>query len=154
MQKLHVYDIITLLLTLFYEVKMSSPVKSSPFIGASDYQARPAAETEPDVLVDEAQSVEESQIKEQNPLEDEFDSLMRRYARTLQSVAGTGERGQGYIDSEWKKLVKFTEEHPEFKSRLPQSKQRSYDDSTGGFATGMPTFAADARRRNEECVIQ
>lgn len=131
---------------------MSFPVQSNPF-NPSGYQYQDQsidkkAETEDAEVLNEASSQEK-----ESELESEFNTLINRYYRTIQITAGCGDRAQGYIDSEWKNLAKFADEHPEFKSRLPKSKQRSYDDGTGGMATGMATFAANARRNDDDCTI-
>jgi hypothetical protein len=132
---------------------MSSPIQSSPFGQVSGYQSQEQNVKKEEEKAKEVEALEEVPEQEESELEKEFSSLISRYYTTIQITAGCGDLAQGYIDSEWRKLTKFADEHPEFKSRLPKSKQKSYDDGTGGMASGMASLASDFRRRDEDCVI-
>lgn len=114
---------------------MSSPIQSNPFGQVSDYQSQEQNVKKEEKKAKEVESLEEVPAQEESELEKEFSSLISQYYTTIQIASGCGDRAQGYIDSEWRKLVKFAEEHPEFKSRLSKSKQKSYDDGTGGVAS-------------------
>lgn len=78
-------------------------------------------------------------------LSDEWEDLLRTYHLTIRSVAGTGERGQHYIDNEWQKLEKFSLANPQYfdgpdsQYKLPQ-KHRNDNDGSFGFATGLGSF--------------
>jgi hypothetical protein len=67
--------------------------------------------------------------------QNEFDKLMSYYYDTLQATAGTGDRGQGYIDGAYGVLSKFVDEHPEFKAQLPR-KHIVRDDGRDGTLDG------------------
>ena len=100
-------------------------------------------------------SVEETpQQSETEALQSKFHSLMNEYQHSISFTSGCGARGQGYIDNAWSKIENFVSEHPEFAKETPRSKYISRDDGTGGFATGMGTFAANARRNDDDCSIQ
>lgn len=128
---------------------MTSPVTS----GSAFHQAQATSAPVEDVQqVQDSLEVDNKEAAKPS-LQDQFDNLMSRYYTTLRVTAGCGDRAQGYIDAEYAQLSKFATEHPEFKAQLPK-KQISRDDGTGGFATGMATFGADARRNGDDCSIQ
>ena len=123
---------------------MAPPVSSSP-----KYPVQPIM-----TALEETQPTQGENNEAQQPsLQDQFDDLIRGYERILRYTAGCGSSFQGEIDSEYALLVNFTNEHPEFKNRLPK-KRIAEDDGTGGLATGMAIFAAESHRRGEECLIQ
>ena len=52
--------------------------------------------------------------------QEEFLGLLNSYNTTIRVTSGCGERGQIYIDEEWKRLRAFVNKHPEFEGRLPK----------------------------------
>lgn len=101
----------------------------------------------PVVNVDNSkEKVEVVQDVEKEPsLEEQFDTLMRRYLNTISFSAGCGSRGQGYIDSAYTKLTQFTSVHPEFRDRLPQ-KSKCYDDGTGGMISCLMSIGKSNKK--------
>lgn len=92
------------------------------------------------VTVADAEQIQETLQAENrddaNPTpQNEFDKLMRNYYDTLQATAGTGDRGQGYIEGVYGELTQFVGEHPEFKAQLPR-KHIVRDDGRDGTLDG------------------
>lgn len=89
------------------------------------------------------------QPKEEPTPREVYDGLLNMYYHTVSFVEGTGDRGQPYIDRAYERLVRFAEEHPGEDFPLPKM-QRSRDDGTGGFATGLSAAASRSKSRSEE----
>ncbi len=79
-------------------------------------------------------------------LESIFQNLCATYQIVLRTTAGTGTRGDYYIQNEYEELEKFVGDHPEFKNRLPQ-KHKCDDDGTFGMATGMAMLSQFMNRQ-------
>lgn len=75
-----------------------------------------------------------------------------KYYKTLDIVAGTGARGQEWINQYYNEMVeqhKLMNTADQMQYKLPQ-KAQSRNDGTGGIASGIGTVAAD----NPNCIIQ
>lgn len=77
-----------------------------------------------------SESVRESKESPQ----EKFNRFVKLYKDTYSFVQGRGMEGQAFLDSAYNNLVKFSEEHPQFKSKIPR-KFKVYDDKTGGMKT-------------------
>ncbi len=136
---------------------MSSPV-NNPLI--SPVYSSPVEEKKEEVKETDGYSSDSSvesatEVKtEAESLDSKFSSLIFEYNHSIRFTAGCGSRGQYYINAAWEKLQNFVKEHPEFESEMPKTKYRQRDDGTGGMATGLATFAADARRNGDDCSVQ
>jgi hypothetical protein len=69
--------------------------------------------------------------------QEKFEKLTRQYNTTIQITSGCGERGQYSINDAHEKLVKFAQENPEYKERIPQRPYRCQDDGAFGMAYGF-----------------
>jgi hypothetical protein len=91
--------------------------------------------------------------EQQQQLQEEWEDLLRRYRHALRFVAGTGSRGQHYIDAAHNDLVSFAQMHPS-PDRTPPPKFINDSDGTDGLATGLAAFAMEYHRRGQEdCTI-
>lgn len=84
---------------------------------------------------------ESAVAKVQETLEKKFKDLENKYYTVLRAVQGTGQRGELYVQTEWKKLKEFVKSHPEFSKRIPKYVGNVYYDGYGGFASGSAEFA-------------
>jgi len=75
-------------------------------------------------------------------VDDQLARLLGRYRHSINFTAGCGARGQHTIDSAWDDLQAFAAEHPEFASRIPDTKYICRDDGTGGMASGLSAGCA------------
>lgn len=87
-------------------------------------------------------------VTERRKREEEFQSLLRKYRITIETVSGCGDRAQKYIDSAYQAIVEFVEANPEFKKSMPIRSQ-CQDDGTGGFASGISALSSS----REECIV-
>jgi len=109
---------------------MSSPVGfGSPVSNVTDFTVGESKEKVSQAKVEEVEVSKPS-------LQDEFDTLIRRYVGTLHATEGCGTRAQSFIDTAYAKLTQFASEHPEFKAQLPKKVKCSADDIEG-FSTGL-----------------
>ncbi len=129
---------------------------NSPLICLIDPQGLPRVEvTITGTMHDYSDEVKILNIEEERKKleEKKFATLLKSHNIAISTTAGTGARGQTYIDTAYQELMEFTDEHPEFKSKLPQ-KGYSSDDGLNGIGVGLANVAADLRRQNDDCPIQ